>query len=78
MVNEHLYCFPIVKTILGVEFANSIDAKLFQTLVHKFSFAGTAKQVIKTESQKYGIAAYGLSKPQTFLRMQDFGWNPVT
>jgi hypothetical protein len=29
MVNEHLYCFPIVKTILGVEFANSIDAKLF-------------------------------------------------
>jgi hypothetical protein len=46
-------------------------------LVNKFSFEGTPKQVLKTESQKYGIAEYGLSKPQSFLRMQDFGWNPV-
>lgn len=63
MVHEHFYCFPIVKSVLGIEFANSIDAKVFQKLINKFGFEGNAKQVGKEESSKYGNSDYGLSWP---------------
>jgi len=77
MVHEHMWCFPIVKTVIGIEFANSIDAKIFNKLIYKFRFEGTPKEVGKAETKKYGIAEYGLSKPKTFVRMQDFGWDPA-
>ena len=54
-VNEKFYSFPLVKTVIGVEFANANDAKYFRRLVDQFSFAGDYKQVLKQEKKKYGL-----------------------
>ena len=42
-VNDKFYSFPLVKAVIGVEFANLNDAKYFKRLVDKFSFSGEAK-----------------------------------
>ena len=78
-VNEKFYCFPLVKTVIGVEFANLYDAKYFKRLVDKFSFSGDARQVLKEEKKKYdGLSNYKLSRPNLFVRKQHNGWNPIT
>ena len=52
-VNEKFYCFPLVKAVIGVEFANLYDAKYFKRLVDKFAFGGDPKQVLKEEKKKW-------------------------
>lgn len=77
-VNEKFYCFPLVKAVIGVEFANLYDAKYFKRLVDKFAFGGDPKQVLKEEKKKYGLQSYKLSRPNLFVRKQHNGWNPIT
>ena len=54
-VNDKFYSFPLVKTVIGVEFANLYDAKYFKRLVDKFSFSGDPRQIVKEEKKKYGF-----------------------
>ena len=77
-VNDKFYSFPLVKIVIGVEFANLYDAKYFKRLVDKFSFSGEARSVVKEEKRKYGLQNYKLSRPASFLRKQHNGWNPIT
>ena len=54
-INDKFYSFPLVKAVIGVEFANLNDAKYFKRLVDKFSFNGEARQIAKEEKRKYGL-----------------------
>lgn len=55
-MGDKFYNFPLIKTVIGVEFANLYDAKYFKRLVQTFSFRGDAKQVVKEEKRKYGLS----------------------
>ena len=55
-VSEKFFNFPLVKTVIGIEFANLYDAKYFKRLVQSFSFKGDAKQIVKEERRKYGLS----------------------
>ena len=42
---DKFYCFPIVKSVLGVEFSNLNDALYFKKLIDKFCFKGDPAKV---------------------------------
>ena len=54
-VNDKFYCFPLLKAVIGVEFANLNDAIYFKKLVGKFCFCGDPERVQREERKKNGI-----------------------
>lgn len=77
-ISEKNYCFPLVKTVLGIEFANLNDALYFQKLIDKFCFIGDPHKAAKEEKKMHGVAQYRLTTPTNFKQKSQNGWNPVT
>ena len=75
---DKFYCFPLVKAVLGVEFANLNDALYFKRLIDKFCFRGQPIKAKIEEEKKYGVQRYKLSEPGFFVQKKQNGWNPVT
>lgn len=71
------YCFPLQKTLIGLNFANLLDAMCFHDLVKWFTFVGDPKQVAKDEKKCLGLSS-GITKPYSFAKKTYPGWDPVT
>lgn len=69
---------PLVKTVIGIEFANLNDALFMRKLITSLTFSGDTKQLVKEERKRHGIVSYRLSRPTIFVRKQHNGWNPLT
>ena len=65
---DKFYCFPLVKAVIGIEFANLNDAMYFKRLIEKFSFTGAPDKVVKEERKKFGVPSYRISTPNYFVR----------
>ena len=52
-LRDKFYCFPLSKTILGINFAYKDDADCFRNLVQNFCYSGESpKEVAKEEMKK--------------------------
>ena len=43
VVRDKFHCFPLLKTVIGLDFANLYDALYFKKLVDRFAFSGETK-----------------------------------
>lgn len=67
-ISEKFYVLPLVKTVIGIEFANLNDALFMRKLMTSMTFCGDAKQLVKEERKRHGIVSYRLSRPTIFVR----------
>ena len=64
---------------MGVEYASSLDARVFKQLICKLAPQGNdTKSLIRDEKKKLGIPSYGLGLPPMIDLQTTPGWDPET
>jgi hypothetical protein len=76
-IKPKFYCFPLGKTVIGLNFANLLDALHFLNLIKQFGWTGDPKQVAKDEEKSLGMSS-GVTKPKFIGKKTHAGWNPLT
>ena len=63
--------------MIGLNFANLLDALCFLNLIKQFGWSGDPKQVAKEEEKLLGMNS-GVTKPKFIGKKNHAGWNPLT